>query len=74
MVGLDVLIEPVAIDLSFWTWTNPTVPLSNYLAWFLTAFLMGLVFNFLSFNKNNSMAWYVFGIQILFFTLCIIFK
>ena len=35
MVGLDILIEPVAIGLNFWQWATPEVPLENYVAWFM---------------------------------------
>lgn len=37
MVFLDFLIEPVAIQLKFWYWPNDTVPLQNYLGWFVVS-------------------------------------
>jgi len=39
MVGMDLLIEPVAIELNFWRWTDVTVPLENYIAWFILSTL-----------------------------------
>ena len=39
MVGMDLLIEPVAIELNFWRWTDVTVPLENYIAWFVLSTL-----------------------------------
>lgn len=38
MTGLDVLIEPVAIQSDFWQWKNNHVPLYNYVCWFFVAF------------------------------------
>jgi len=39
MVIFDSIMEPVAIQLDFWTWTGNTVPLQNYLVWFLYSFI-----------------------------------
>lgn len=38
MTGLDVLIEPVAIQSDYWHWRSGSIPLYNYLCWFLVAF------------------------------------
>jgi|TARA_B100000497_G_C7685803_1_gene415638 bisanhydrobacterioruberin hydratase len=43
MVSLDFLIEPVAIKLNFWQWTESEVPLENYLAWFFCSALFARV-------------------------------
>ena len=39
MVLMDVLIEPVAIELGFWTWEDVEVPVANYVSWFVLATL-----------------------------------
>lgn len=39
MVGLDFLIEPVAIELDFWKWSAAEVPVQNYAAWFIASFV-----------------------------------
>ena len=49
MVGLDILIEPVAISLNFWQWEAPEVPLENYISWFALSF----IFAWIS-KKGNS--------------------
>ncbi len=42
VVGIDILIEPVAMKLGYWAWSGGTVPIRNYLAWFIiSAFLSG---------------------------------
>ena len=38
MTGLDVLIEPVAIQSDFWSWNGGTIPIFNYVYWFLVSF------------------------------------
>lgn len=42
MVGLDVLIEPVAIALGFWHWGGGLPPLQNYIGWAGVALLIQL--------------------------------
>ena len=37
MTGLDVLIEPVAIQSDFWSWNGGTIPIFNYVCWFLVS-------------------------------------
>lgn len=43
MTMLDFLIEPIAIDLDFWSWEATAVPLSNYAAWFIASFVFALL-------------------------------
>lgn len=43
-VGLDFIIEPVAIEFKMWTWVGDTIPLSNYLTWFIFALLFALIY------------------------------
>lgn len=69
MVLLDLLIEPVAINLDFWTWAAQTIPLRNYLAWFLLSFALHLFYQFLPFSKNNPLAIRLLCIQALFFLI-----
>lgn len=38
MVGLDFLIEPVAVQYKFWTWADSEIPWNNYVSWFILAF------------------------------------
>jgi hypothetical protein len=67
MMGLDVLIEPVAIDLGFWHWFGQPVPLQNYVAWWVIgAGLIGL-FHWLGAVRRNPMAPVVLAAQLFFF-------
>ena len=68
MVGLDFLIEPVAISLDFWSWEYDIIPLQNYIGWFVIAFILQLIFlNVLDKAEKNIVAVSLFGWQIMFF-------
>lgn len=65
---LDFLIEPVAIKFQFWTWSNDEIPSSNYIAWFLIAFVLIIPFNVITKHTlPTRYALFVFCLQILFF-------
>lgn len=67
MTALDVLIEPVAIQLDFWTWATPHIPLQNYLAWFVIASVLGFAFQMMVTKKENRVALLLLGLQVFFF-------
>ena len=67
MVGLDVLIEPVAVKYDFWTWYGEPIPLQNYLAWGGIALVMHLWLNGMTSFKPNKVAIGLFLFQVLFF-------
>lgn len=69
MVGLDILIEPVAIALDFWKWSGGIIPLKNYIGWFIISFLLQILFHNLKFDKNNILAKYVLFVQAIFFII-----
>ncbi|MBT0812553.1 carotenoid biosynthesis protein [Litoribacter ruber] len=56
MVGLDILIEPVAVALDFWQWEGGVIPISNYLGWLGVAFLLQLFYKKAQFPKQNPLA------------------
>lgn len=45
MVGLDLLIEPVAPHLDYWAFDGGIAPFTNYLGWFLVALILHFVGN-----------------------------
>lgn len=67
MVGLDVLIEPVAIRYDFWSWQGGTPPLQNYLGWFLVSLPLLCIFTKTQHRVRNKVAIALFFLQILFF-------
>ncbi|MCX6295047.1 MAG: carotenoid biosynthesis protein [Bacteroidetes bacterium] len=64
---LDFFIEIVATKYDFWSWNAISIPIQNYIAWFVVSFLFLLLFNSLNFSKNNRLAYYLFIAQALFF-------
>lgn len=69
MVGIDFLIEPVAIKLDFWQWQNNMIPIRNYLMWFITAISIQLIIHMMIKKINKAAASAVFLIQVYFFLL-----
>lgn len=67
MVTLDYFIEPVAIHFNFWRWETPEVPLQNYVAWWIIAFVIHLIFDRLAAPVSNKIAPWLFIVQLLFF-------
>jgi putative membrane protein len=67
MTSLDFLIEPIAIYLDFWQWKNNTIPLQNYIAWFITAFILHFIYQKTNIEKHNYLAMVLLVSQILFF-------
>lgn len=74
MVGLDYLIEPVAISLDFWHWQSGRIPAQNYQAWFLISFILIYFFLNAKFSKANSLALLLLFLQLLFFISISIFR
>lgn len=69
MVVLDFFIEPVAVAFDFWHWKGGLIPWQNYGAWGGIAFLLLLFFHRMPFQKQNKLAPFVYGAQLLFFIL-----
>lgn len=67
MVLLDMLIEPLAAVLDYWTWADYRIPVSNYLGWLGIAFVLHLLFQKAQFQKRNALVPFVLGVQFLFF-------
>lgn len=72
MVSYDILLEPVAIRFDFWSWAGGNIPLQNYLAWWVIAFVMLLGVQGYVGKLNNRLAIWIVGIQTFFFALLII--
>ena len=69
MVLLDIIIEPIAIKLDFWTWADVAVPIQNYVMWFFTAFIINLLVASMVREFSIKTSFFVFGIQVYFFAM-----
>ncbi len=74
MVVYDLVLEQVAPDLGMWNWKNEVIPLQNYIAWFVVAFIFVLVFRLLNIKTSNKIAPLIFILQFLFFLSLLIIK
>lgn len=71
MVLFDVVMEPAAIALGYWSWSGNVVPLQNYLAWWLISFLFtfgGLQLGLFR-EKLPAPALHAFFAQLLYFAI-----
>lgn len=73
MVLLDVIIEPVAIELNYWQWANVSVPFQNYVAWFVIGSIMQVFFIRANGPQRNEFTFYLLGGQLLYFLSILLF-
>lgn len=69
MVAIDYFIEPVAVNLDFWTWEGNVIPLSNYLGWFGVAFILQITYRKSVFTKENTISTYLLINLVTFFAI-----
>jgi putative membrane protein len=67
LLGIDFLIEPVAIRFDYWSWFGGIIPIQNYLGWYIFSFFLFLFFSGLNFRKENSAAIVLLFTQFCFF-------
>lgn len=67
LVLLDILIEPVAVRLDYWHWTNDIIPLSNYICWFFVSAFMLVLFYRFRFKQQSKVAPVLLIMQFVFF-------
>lgn len=60
MMGLDLLIEPFAIEHGLWVWESNEVPIQNYLAWYIISFIIFIIgFRLIPEEKNKVAGWLI---------------
>ncbi len=67
MVIFDLVMEPVAVRIGMWEWENGSIPVSNYVTWFLVSLLMFSFLFFLRVDIKNSIARCLLLVQLVFF-------
>ena len=68
MILLDLIIEPVAPLLGFWIFDLPSVPLQNYIGWFIIGLITQYIFQFNIARKEYSYSINLLLINAVFFT------
>ena len=69
MVFLDILIEPLAPVLNFWDFEGGIAPIKNYIGWFMTSFLIQLVYQKMKINFSPLFSVLIYLTQMGFFIL-----
>jgi putative membrane protein len=69
MVAIDFFIEPVAINLDFWSWEGNIIPISNYLGWLGVSFIIQLLYRKSGFLKENKISSYLLINLTMFFAI-----
>jgi len=69
MVVYDIIMEPVAINLDMWSWGAGTIPIQNYIAWFIISVVMLSIFYITRIKYRNKVAPWLFFIQMGFFLI-----
>jgi putative membrane protein len=67
MTSLDVLVEPVAMKLGFWSWANDIIPLQNYVMWYLTSIIIHVLIHLFRPNINPKISFTIISVQVSFF-------
>jgi putative membrane protein len=73
MVIYDLVLEQVAPLMNMWSWQNSTIPLQNYLAWFVISLVFQLIFKIRKIDTYNPIAASVLIIQFVFFITLFLF-
>lgn len=68
-VLFDLMLEPIAIKLDYWNWTDGGIPLRNYYAWFAIAFTSSYLFDKMNVKLKNGIFRFYFIVQLIFFVL-----
>jgi bisanhydrobacterioruberin hydratase len=69
VTGFDIVLEPVAIKLGYWSWADVQVPLQNYFAWFVISLVFSATLSLSKVKLYNEMGGPIFIILFIFFIL-----
>ena len=72
MISLDLVMEPVAPVLDFWTFKSGLASFQNYLGWSLVSFPLHILYQNLSPKISGPFPFHLFILQFLFFTILLI--
>jgi uncharacterized membrane protein len=74
MVAMDLLIEPVAITLGYWSWSEVDIPISNYIAWWVISLIILSIFNRLLKEEKNRLTIPLIISQLAYFSAILTFS
>jgi putative membrane protein len=73
MLIYDLILEQAAPFMDMWSFSNLEVPIQNYIIWFLLSFLFHTLLTLFKIDTRNKMASKIFIIQLLFFTVLMVY-
>jgi putative membrane protein len=73
MVVYDLVLEQVAPRLAMWTWEGNSVPLQNYISWFVMALIFHSIIRLFGVKTHNPLSVAVLVSQFIFFVLLFFF-
>lgn len=73
MTFFDFVIEPVAIKTGMWTWSFSSIPVQNYLMWFIVSVILASCFELFKIETKNKIAVRIFLFQFAFFVILNLF-
>ncbi len=68
-VLFDIILEPSAMKLKYWEWNTVSVPISNYVSWFIISFFFALAGFILKAKKGSSLISHYLFAQFLFLVI-----
>jgi bisanhydrobacterioruberin hydratase len=69
IVLLDLFMEPVAMKLNYWSWQSNSVPIQNYIAWFLLSYVFSTFLAVFKIHARSALFRFYFITQLLFFII-----
>ena len=72
MLFLDLVMEPVAPILDFWTFESGLASFNNYIGWAVIAFPLQFTFHKAKLHIEGSFAFHLYFLQFLFFTILLL--
>ena len=72
MVGLDFLIEPVAIKSDYWSWFENHIPVFNYVCWFFISLIIHFIYRKIRLMEQNIVYNCIYIVLVVFFSIQLI--
>jgi uncharacterized membrane protein len=73
MIVYDMVMEQLAPIMNMWSWAGSSIPMKNYIAWWLLGFLFTGILKRFKINTNNPLALLLFICQFIFFVVLLIY-
>lgn len=72
-VVFDLFLEPVAMKLDYWNWLDGEIPVQNYAAWFVIAFIVSWLFSRFNLHIKTDLPKIYLLVQFVFFISLFLF-